>query len=121
MSLREAAIVCQPLMETRRGGGKSNAKSSNQGQFLSGNKQKKDLSHIKCYNCGEMGHYKNKCPKLKRESVHNIEVALMVKCAKINENEDFEFVASTTKWEHFFETDSLYCKACEDSNDSVHD
>jgi Zinc knuckle len=92
-----------------RGGGKSNAKSSNQGQFLSGNKQKKDLSHIKCYNCGEMGHYKNKCPKLKRESVNNIEVALMVKCA------------STTKWEHFFETDSLYCKACEDSNDSVHD
>jgi Zinc knuckle len=47
------------------GGGKFNAKSSNQGQFSSGNKQKKDLSHIKCYNCGKMGHYKNKCPKEK--------------------------------------------------------
>ena len=23
----------------------------------------KDASHIKCYNCGEMGHYANKCPK----------------------------------------------------------
>jgi Zinc knuckle len=68
------------------GGGKSNARSSNQGQFSSGNKQKKDLSHIECYNCGKMGHYKNKCPKLKKESANNIKVALMVKCAKIKEN-----------------------------------
>jgi Zinc knuckle len=103
-----------------RGGGKSNAKSSNQGQFSSGNKQKKDLSHIKCYNCGEMGHYKNKCPKLKKESANNIKVVLMVKWAKINESDDFEFVASTTKWEYLIKTDSLYCKTCKDSEDSVH-
>ena len=44
------------------GGGKFSAKSSNQSPSSSGNKQKTDLSHIKCYNCGEMGHYKNKCP-----------------------------------------------------------
>jgi hypothetical protein len=104
------------------GGGKSNAKSSNQGQISSGNKQKKDLSHIKCYkNCGEMDHYKNKCPKEKQESANNVKVVLMVKCAKITENEAFEFVAYTTKQDHSIKTDSLYCKECKDPKDSVHD
>jgi Zinc knuckle len=103
------------------GGGKSSAKSSNQGRFSSGNKQKKDLSHIKCYNCGEMGHYKNKCPKLKQESASNVEVALMVSCTNIKETEEIEFVAYTTKWEHLFETYSMYCKACKNTAESVHD
>jgi hypothetical protein len=44
----------------------------------------------------------------------------MVKCAKIDKNEDFQFVASTTKWGRPMETDSLYCKACKSTEDSVH-
>ena len=28
-----------------------------------GNKKKKDLSKVRCYNCNEFGHYKRDCPK----------------------------------------------------------
>ena len=45
-----------------KGAGKTAApwKSKSSGR---GAGAEKDASHIKCYNCGEMGHHANKCPK----------------------------------------------------------
>jgi Zinc knuckle len=107
--------------EKKRGGGRVGSKpSSNQGNSLSGNKPKKDLSHIKCHNCNERGHYKNKCPKLKQETANNVEVALMVKVVEYSGNDGFGSVATTTECGHGDETDPLYCISCADSEDSVH-
>ena len=36
-----------------------------------GGGQKKDLSQITCYECGEKGHYKNKCPKRENKDGSN--------------------------------------------------
>jgi len=36
-------------------------------------KREKDLSKIKCYACGEMGHYANKCPSRQTDSNENEE------------------------------------------------
>ena len=30
------------------------------------NKKNKDISLVKCYQCGHMGHYASKCPKKKK-------------------------------------------------------
>jgi hypothetical protein len=33
----------------------------------------RDKSHVKCYKCGEFGHYNNECPKLKNQEANLIE------------------------------------------------
>jgi Zinc knuckle len=100
---------------TNKGNGKSDGK-------LKSN-SKKDLSDIKCFNCGEFGHYKNKCPKLKGETASNIEVALMVKVVETavemaNGNVNAE-MDSTSEWLYDGEDYPLYCLACTDFEDSV--
>ena len=30
-------------------------------------KKKKDMLNVKCFNCGELGHYSAKCPQRKKE------------------------------------------------------
>ena len=55
----------------RRGKGKGSGKTSGRGKGKSsgrGGDDDKDLSHIECFNCGEKGHYSNKCPHAKRDA-----------------------------------------------------
>ena len=44
--------------------------SQKQTQFRDNSATVRDLSHIKCYHCGEMGHYANKCPKTNKGQSH---------------------------------------------------
>ena len=34
------------------------------------NKKKKDISQVRCYQCGQMGHYPSKCPEKKKEKTN---------------------------------------------------
>ena len=54
----------------RRGSGKGRGKGSGKGKSSErgGSREEKDLSHIECFNCGEKGHYSNKCPHAPRDA-----------------------------------------------------
>lgn len=39
----------------------------NQGQTNNANGGGQDLSHIRCFNCGEYGHYASQCPNRSQE------------------------------------------------------
>ena len=53
------------------GHGRGRGRGSMKGR--DGNERFRDKSHVKCYKCGEFGHYNNECPKLKNQEVNLIE------------------------------------------------
>jgi len=51
-------------------------------------RKKKDLSKIKCFNCGELGHYVNQCSRKKNKGEVSDSKVVLVKAEKELEEDD---------------------------------
>ena len=69
----------QPLHQRGSRGNKDKRKTSQ--------RQKKDVSKVKCFRCGKMGHYASQCPlnKKDKDEKHDLKVT----AAKIEQEEEF--------------------------------
>ena len=76
------------------------------------NKKKKDLSQIKCYHCGHLGHYATKCPKKKivKTEIDVAASAVVEEYAKKFEQEfslvSIESSVGSSTFEHVWVVDS---------------
>ncbi|KAL4583261.1 hypothetical protein LXL04_007829 [Taraxacum kok-saghyz] len=52
----------------RDGFGRGRGRGRGSGRSQDGKKRVRDKSHVKCYKCGEFGHYNNECPKWENEA-----------------------------------------------------
>ncbi|KAL4589603.1 hypothetical protein LXL04_002511 [Taraxacum kok-saghyz] len=52
----------------RDGFGRGRGRGRGSGRSQDGKERVRDKSHIKCYKCGEFGHYNNECPKWENEA-----------------------------------------------------
>ena len=51
-------------------------------------RKKKDLSKVKCFHCGELGHFANQCPRKKSKGEASDSKAVPAKAEKEVEEED---------------------------------
>ncbi|KAI3510554.1 hypothetical protein L1887_17645 [Cichorium endivia] len=52
----------------RDGFGRGRGRGRGSGRSQDGKERVRDKSHVKCYKCGEFGHYNNECPKWEKEA-----------------------------------------------------
>ncbi|KAL4574699.1 hypothetical protein LXL04_021535 [Taraxacum kok-saghyz] len=52
----------------RDGFGRGRGRGRGSGRSQDGKERVRDKSHVKCYKCGEFGHYNNECPKWENEA-----------------------------------------------------
>nr|GEZ59072.1 putative S-locus glycoprotein domain-containing protein [Tanacetum cinerariifolium] len=57
----------------RDGFGRDRERGRGSGKSRDGNERVRDKSHVKCYKCGEFGHYNNECPKWEKHEANLIE------------------------------------------------
>lgn len=57
----------------RDGFGRGRGRGRGSGRSQGGNERFRDKSHVKCYKCGEFGHYNNECPKWEKQEANLIE------------------------------------------------
>ncbi|KAL4562419.1 hypothetical protein LXL04_034622 [Taraxacum kok-saghyz] len=78
------------------GFGRGRGRGRGSGRSQDGKERVRDKSHVKCYKCGEFGHYNNECPKWENEAnlITEEEPALIRK--ERNQSRDF-FLNRTAK------------------------
>ncbi|KAL4590292.1 hypothetical protein LXL04_003220 [Taraxacum kok-saghyz] len=57
----------------RDGFGRGRGRGRGSGKSRDGERFQRDKSHVKCFKCGEFGHYSNECPKWKKQEANLIE------------------------------------------------